>query len=177
MPPKSPDPLADRGATPPNVFIPEFRRQKAEADNEPDTAAEAETAGLWKVVPAGELGHATLRRHESLERGDRPYATFFEPHLALYAAAVLPGTGRDPIYKLGGDETRYGHPVRREGRIVGYVGVFDEKLIAHLNAIDGVARSPESLAQVLEATSGAALEHTGRILAEGLAEPEDEAPK
>jgi hypothetical protein len=177
MPPKSPDPLAAGCAVPPNVFIREFRRQKTAADNEPDTAAEAETAGSWKKVPAGELGYATLRRHESLARGDRPYATFFEPHLALYAAAVLPSTGRDPVLKLGTEETRYGHPVLREGRIVGYVQVFDQQLIAAMNAVDGVTRSPESLALMLDATSGAGLEHAGRILAEGLAEPEDEEPK
>jgi hypothetical protein len=171
MPPKSSNPHVDRGATLPNVFTLEFRRQKLAADNEPDTAAEAETAGYWKAVPAGELGHATLRQHESLARGDLPYATFFEPHLALYAAAVLPALGRVATFKLGGEETRYGHPVWREGRIVGYARVFDEQLIAAMNALDGVARLPRSLALMLEATSGAELEHAGRILAEGLAEP------
>lgn len=177
MLPEPPESLADRSATPQNVFIPEFRQQKLAADTEPDTAAEAETAGDWKIVPAGELGYAVLRRHESLERGDRPYATFLEPHLALYAAAVLPGTGRDPLFRLDGEETRHGHPVLREGRIVGYLRVFDPQLLAAMNSTDGVTRSPHCLALVLKATSGAGLEHAGRILAEELAEPEDEEPK
>jgi hypothetical protein len=41
-----------------------------------------------------------FRLGESPERGHRPAAVFQERWLALLAAAVLPGTGRDAVFRL-----------------------------------------------------------------------------
>jgi hypothetical protein len=50
--------------------------------------------------------HLWLRRSisaydESLDLGDRPVAVFTDPDSARLTAAVLPGTGREPRYRLG----------------------------------------------------------------------------
>src|SRR3712207_5446060 len=81
-----------------NVFTPEFLQLLGERD-EPPTAGEADVAGPWRVeeVP-GVFG--VFRSGESGPRGFRPYAAFASRQLALLAAAVLPGTGREPSFLL-----------------------------------------------------------------------------
>ncbi len=50
--------------------------------------------------------------------------------------------------------------------MVGYVELFDERLIDALEAAEGLLRSPEALANVLEAAGQVALERAGAILDE-----------
>jgi hypothetical protein len=49
---------------------------------------------------------------------------------------------------------------------VGYLGLFDENLVAALHVADGLIRSPEALAWLLEAAGAVALERAGAILEE-----------
>lgn len=149
---------------PPNAFDRAFLEARAEHD-EPGTAGEAEVAGPWKDEPAGALGFAVLREAESLAEGDRPAAVFFERSLALLAAALLPATGGEPALRLGREPDRHGFPVLEAGKVVGYLRLFDESLLAALNHAHHLARSPRSLALLLDAVGGLGLELAGRILA------------
>src|SRR4029077_8633080 len=87
----------------PNAFNPLFLGRLAEQD-EPPTAGDADVAGPWRieeVVWSRGHGFGLFRIGESLGRGFAPVALFPSRWLALVAAAVLPGTGRDPLGPLG----------------------------------------------------------------------------
>jgi hypothetical protein len=146
----------------PNAFASPFLSRMAERD-EPSTAAEADTAGPWRVEPAPG-GFAVLREGEELELGDRPTAVFRDRAAALLAAAVLPTVGREAAYRLGQDADPKGYALRFHGEVAGHLQFFDEALAGALHVADGLARSPRSLATLLEAAGGLALERAGRIL-------------
>lgn len=148
---------------PPNAFTPSFLRRMEERD-EPETAPEADTAGPWRVVSTAGGGFAVLRQGEFLELGDRPAAIFRERAMALLAAAVLPSTGRAETYRLTSEGEREGFALLLSGQPAGYLRLFDESLAAALHVADNLARSPGSLAILLEAAGGLALERAGRIL-------------
>src|SRR5260370_37314132 len=85
-----------------NAFTADFLNRLDES-GEPDGAHEADAAGPWTIRPVsyhGDVGFALLREWESLEAGDVPYAVFRRREMALLAAAVLPGTGREPLFRL-----------------------------------------------------------------------------
>src|ERR1700750_207056 len=82
-----------------NAFSPSFLSRIHQRD-EPPTAGEADVAGPWHVEEIPGRGHGLFRAGESRERGFAPYAVFHGRCLALLAAAVLPGTGRDAAFRL-----------------------------------------------------------------------------
>jgi hypothetical protein len=151
-----------------NAFSSSFLQRIGERD-EPPTAGEADAEGPWHVeaLPAGE-GFGLFRAGESGERGFRPAVVFRQRPLALLAAAVLPGTGRDAAFRLHKEAGASGFAIEAGsgGEVVGRSGLFDEALIAALHVADGLARSPESLASFLEAVGQVALERAGAILDE-----------
>src|SRR6185436_373168 len=83
----------------PNAFTQLFLRRLGERD-EPPTAGDADVAGPWRIEPVPGLGFGLFRIGESLARGHAPAAVFPSRWLALLAAAVLPGTGRDPLLRI-----------------------------------------------------------------------------
>jgi hypothetical protein len=98
---------------PRNAFTSEFLSRLDEIA-EPDGAHEADAAGPWTVRPVpylGGTGFALLREWESLEAGDEPYAVFGQREVALLAAAILPATGRDPLYRLDTEPDADGFPL------------------------------------------------------------------
>jgi hypothetical protein len=145
------------------AFTPEYLELLDQRD-EPGTGAEAETAGPWSLAPHPR-GHAVLRAGESLDLGDRPAAVFTNPDSARLAAAVLPGTGREPRYRLGKEPDAHGYPVWLDGELAGHLALFDENLIAALNVADGLVRSPFHLAWLLDGAGGLALRYAGRLAA------------
>jgi len=145
------------------AFTPEYLELLDQRD-EPGTGPEAETAGPWSIAPHPH-GHAVLRAGESLDHGDRPAAVFTDPDSARLAAAVLPGTGREPRYRLGKVPDAHGYPVWLDGGLAGHLPLFDENLIDALNVADAVVRSPFHLAWLLDAAGGIALRHAGRLAA------------
>jgi hypothetical protein len=148
-----------------NAFSPSFLEQFMERD-EPPTCGEADVAGPWHVEPIPGLGFALFRAGESLSRGFRPAAVFPDRWLALLAAAVLPGTGRDALLRLSKEEDAEGFGVALDdGEIVGHFELFDESLLDAINVTAGLVRSPQSLAYLLEAAGPAALARCGAILA------------
>ena len=79
-----------------NAFHLEFLKQIGERD-EPVTAGEADAAGPWLVEKIPGAGWGLYRVGEGLARGFVPAAVFPDRFLALLAAAVIPGTGRDRL--------------------------------------------------------------------------------
>ncbi|HEX4963846.1 MAG TPA: hypothetical protein VF173_23680 [Thermoanaerobaculia bacterium] len=149
-----------------NAFTRAFLKRLAERD-EPPVAGEADMAGPWHVEEM-EGGFGLFRQGESLSRESRPTAVFTERWLALLAAAVLPGTGRDGAYLLAKESDPDGFAVKEagSGEAVGYIALFDEALLDGLNVAAALVRAPVSLAFLLEGAGQVALERAGAILDE-----------
>ena len=88
--------------------------------------------------------------------------------LALLAAAILPGTGREAAFRISRERTEEGFALETlDGEGSGRMELFDE------NAGDGAPRGglaraglPIAFALFLEAAGAVALERAGAILAE-----------
>jgi hypothetical protein len=147
-----------------NAFSRDFLK-RFEQQDEPPTGPEADVAGPWFVEPIPGLGFGLFRAGESLTRGFRPAAVFPDRWLALLAAAVLPGTGRDPLLRLSKEADSEGHGVTLDdGAVVGHFELFDENLLDGMNHVAALVRSPWSLACLLEAAGPLALERSGALL-------------
>ncbi len=150
----------------PNAFSPSFLHRIAERD-EPPTAGEADVAGPWHVeeVPGG---YGLFRLGESLERGFKPQVWFRDRWLALLAAAVLPGTGRDAAFRLRKEPDGEGYALEdgADGEVLGHFALFDEALADALNVAAFLVRLPASLACLLEGAGQVSLERAGAILDE-----------
>jgi hypothetical protein len=154
----------------PNIFTTQFLSRMAERD-EPPTAGDADVSGPWQIEPIPGRGFGLFRIGESLARGHAPVAVFPSRWLALLAAAVLPGTGRDPLLRLDKQPDAAGlYPLLVPGlqgeELAGHLRLFDEALVAALNVAAHLLQSPESLAWLLEAAGAVALERCGAIIAE-----------
>ncbi len=149
----------------PNAFSASFLQRLGERD-EPSSAGEADVAGPWHIEEVS-TGFGLFRLGESEARGFEPYAVFRDRPLALLAAAVLPGTGRDRAFLLEKEADAEGYAVAEPGgAAVGHVALFDESLVDALNIAAAVVRLPGSLAALLEAAGQVALERAGAILDE-----------
>jgi hypothetical protein len=98
---------------PRNAFTADFLSRLDEIA-EPDGAHEADAAGPWTIRPVpygGGTGFGLLREWESLGAGDVPYAVFRQRETALLAAAVLPATGREPLFRLDTEPDAAGFPL------------------------------------------------------------------
>jgi hypothetical protein len=157
----------DRTSTPPeppNAFDRRFLTRLDERD-EPPTAGEADVAGPWHILELPGRGHGLFREGEHPARGHRPYAVFHDRWLALLAAAVLPGTGRDPLFLLTHEPDPEGFAFQLDsGEVVGYCENFDQPLTDALHVLVSVLRAPLSLANELEAAGSITLDRTGAIL-------------
>ena len=116
-----------------------------------------------------------LRLGESFKKNTRtiPTATFESREAALLGASVLPGTGRDPRFRLASEPDDRGHPILENGRIVGHSEFFWEAFIDAVNVLAALMTSPRDFAFLLDAMGGLALEHVDKIAVARLAEPED----
>jgi len=146
-----------------NAFSPSFLTRIGQRD-EPPTAGEADVAGPWHVAEVPATGWGLFRAGEGPEGGGRPYAVFRHRWQALLAAAVLPGTGREPSFRLHKEEGPQGYAVEHGPEVAGHLELFDEKLVDGLHVVEMLLRSPESLASLLEAAGQVALERAGAIL-------------
>jgi hypothetical protein len=154
-----------------NAFNATFLRLFDERD-EPITGSEADMAGPWSVEPIPGRGYGLFREGESLARGFRPTITFADRWLALLAAAVLPGTGRDSLLSLAGDPDPGGDGyavLLDDGTVVGHAGQFEETLIERINAAVDTIRHPASIAYLLEAAGPLAVLRSGAIFAQRIA--------
>ncbi len=156
-----------RSQYPANAFDESFLTDLDRAD-EPVGAAEAETAGPWRIE---ELSHRGVQRWGVFQsaagsrRGGYPVALFGRRELALLAAAVLPATGRDSILRLEPDESSEGFALRGpNGDVEGHLRHFDQPLEEALHVAAYLTRSPASLALLLEAAGSTALRDAGSLL-------------
>jgi hypothetical protein len=156
-----------------NAFIPEIFRWLAERDLDLCSATEAEVAGPWRVVPLGAGGFGLFNLGETPEV-DPPACILTTFENALLVAAILPGTGREPLYRLLPEETPQGFAIQSEGEVVGHLPLYMPAVAEALHVIGCVLRSPAALARVLQAGSGPALARAGRALVARL-RPADEA--
>ncbi len=156
---------------PANAFTPEFLKRVGERD-EPLTAGEADMAGPWQLEEIPGSGWGLFRLGEEPARRFRPFAVFRRRSVALLAAAILPGTGRDAAFRLQVDPELAGYAVVGSGELVGHLALFDDRLIEALHVAEMLVRSPESLARLLEAAGAIALERAGAILDRQVAGPE-----
>jgi hypothetical protein len=160
----------------PNAFRDLFLRRLAERD-EPPTAGDADVAGPWRIEPVvwrGGHGFGLFRIGESLVRGFVPVAVFPSRWLALVMAAILPGTGRDPLFRIEKEaDAEGGYPLILPGpdggEVVGRLQLFDEAAVGAMSVVGHLLQSPESLAYLLEAAGAVALERCGAILDERIA--------
>ncbi|HYG64297.1 MAG TPA: hypothetical protein VEL74_17095 [Thermoanaerobaculia bacterium] len=154
-------------SSPTNAFSAPFLARLGERD-EPPTAGEAAVAGPWRIEPIPGEGFGLFRAGESVARGHRPAAVCPSRWAAQVFAAMLPGTGRDPLLRLAkepGGDGRY--PVTLDtGDLVARLEVFDDTLVEHVNALVHLLRIPDSLAHALEAGGAEALKRCGSILDE-----------
>jgi hypothetical protein len=154
----------------PNVFTTQFLCRMAERD-EPPTAGDADVAGPWRIESIPGHGFGLFRVGESLAHGFAPIAVFPSRWLALLTAAVLPGTGRDPLFRIDKQPDADGvYPLLLPGlhgeELAGQLRLFDEPLVDALNVVAHLLQAPESLAWLLEAAGAVALERCGAILDE-----------
>jgi hypothetical protein len=159
------DPEQGTTLRPSTIFTPEFLARLDRYD-EPLTAAQAAAAGPWIVEPIPSPGWAVLRRGESLAAGDLPTAVFRHRERALLAAAILPGTGLDRLFRLQRELGPEGYAVESGGEVVGYLKHFDPDVLAALHTAEALARIPESLAHLLHGSGAVALERAGRLALE-----------
>src|SRR5215208_2185681 len=153
--------------SPSNAFSTEFLQLLDERD-EPITAAEADMAGPWRVLRVPGQGFGVFREGEHPSRGFRPAAVFADRFLALLAAAVLPGTGRDFLLSLARDPDLdgRGYALRLDdGTVVGHCPQYEEELVSSLNTAVNLLRGPGSLAYEMEAAGAVTLERAGAIFA------------
>jgi hypothetical protein len=154
----------------PNAFTTPFLSRLAEQD-EPPTAGDADVAGPWRIEPIPGHGFGLFRIGETLARGFTPVAIFPSRWLALLAAAVLPGTGRDPLLRIDPQADADGvYPLLLPGKdgdeVAGRLHLFDERLVDAMNVAVHLLQAPQSLAWLLEAAGAVALERCGAILDE-----------
>jgi hypothetical protein len=155
----------DRSTSFRNAFTRLFLDRIGELD-EPPSAGEADVAGPWEVEEIPGFGFGLFRRGEGWSRGFLPAAVFARRPVALLAAAVFPGTGRDAAFRLQKNAGPAGYGIVSGSELAGHVALFDEKLVDALHVAEMLVRNPESLASLLEAAGALALERTGTILDE-----------
>jgi len=181
------------GSTKDNAFDPSFLEDLAER-GETASAQDAEMSGPWTVKPMPGKRWGVFRDWEDPDgegsngaasdasgglQGDDPEAVFDHREHALLTAAVLPATGRDPLFKLNPVDRPEGYGVEsvwgdRWVGTVGRVPRFHPEIIDALHVAESIVRSPVSLAHLLEAAGPTALRLAGRILRRKLAEGAEE---
>jgi hypothetical protein len=144
-------------------------------EDDPVTATEAVAEGPWTVVrvtapkipfaePNGPEPWAVVREGDRPE-DEPPAATFVHLHPARLAAAAVPIAARDAAYRLDREQDPRGFALRHDGRVIGHLPWHHQELVAALNHLDALARSPRALAAVLEAAGASALQRVGALLA------------
>jgi hypothetical protein len=149
-------------------------------EDDPVTATEAVAEGPWTVarvtaprLPFAEPNGTEVDQAEPwavVRQGDRPddeppAATLVHLHPARLAAAAVPIAARDVADRLDREPDPRGFALRRHGRVVGHLPWHHQELVAALDHLDALARSPRALATVLEAAGSSALGRVGALLA------------
>ncbi len=151
----------------PNAFHPDFLDQISTQDD-PLSAAEAAHGGVWSVRPIdGGRRYGLFRFWEDPDAGDEPFGVVEERSIAYLAAAFLPLTAKNRTLWAQSVDGERGQTLYRDGNAIGRLRYRDPELIEALNLAEALARSPESIAALLEGAGHAALVPAGKLLARG----------
>lgn len=154
--------MNDDRSEPLNAFSQRYLEAVQELDD-PATAHEAETSGpLTLVEEEGLL--ALYRGWESSAQGDAPLALFRRRETALLFQAIWPAVGRNSLYRLATAPAAGGYGLEEEGQVVGSLRSFDPGALVGGHFAAYLARTPLSLALLVEAAGPTAQKHVGRIL-------------
>jgi len=154
--------MSEQRAEPFNAFSDEYLSAVQEQD-EPSTAHEAETSGPFSLAEQEGL-LALYRAWESAANGDVPQAVFLHRETALLFQAIWPAVGRSRLYRLREAATARGYGLEEGGQVVGSLRSFDPEAVLGGHFASYLARTPLSLALLVEAAGPAAQKHLGRIL-------------
>lgn len=143
-----------------SIFTASFTRALAtETEGSAGATSEAETAGPWEVLASG-LGWSVGTQADAgveVLTGDH--------ELALLVAAALPGTGREPFFRLVETRGEHGFPLlAADGAPAGHIRHFNQRLAEALHTLECLRRDPLSLARFLHAARTTALDRAGRYL-------------
>ena len=160
-----------------SVFTPAFLQRLDNRDRSGWTGAEAEYAGPRRGAERDGL-HQLV--HVSQRKGGPAVAEFLERETALLVAAVFPLLGRASPYGLSDTERHGGHGTDLSAILnasvewVGWCRLSHQDLPDALHVAERFLRSPEALANLLEAASHEVVDRAGAILAERLSRREGE---
>ncbi|HEX4497711.1 MAG TPA: hypothetical protein VIE43_18705 [Thermoanaerobaculia bacterium] len=154
--------MNDDRTEPLNAFSQRYLAAVQELDD-PGTAREAETSGpLSLVEEEGQL--ALYHGWESAAQGDAPLAVFRRRETALLFQAIWPAIGRNNLYRLASAQTAGGYGLEEDGQLVGSLHSFDPGALVGGHFASFLARTPLSLALLVEAAGPTVQRHVGRIL-------------
>lgn len=159
--------MSDTAAQPPNAFSASFLEALRNQD-EPFYAGEAELEGPWVIRQRGDQ-FEIFRSWESAELGYEPEARVNVSEVALILLAALPALGRDRLFKSR-DAQGGRQGLVMEDQEVGDLRVFNSDLLTGAHFLACVARSPWSLAALVQAAGPLTMEKVGQILHGKLAE-------
>ncbi len=149
------------------VFAPEYLDRLRAEDPDGPTVWEAEYAGPWRVAECQPLGYSVARYPEGATIKD---AVFDHRETALLVAALYPGIGRDPRYRLAERPEAEGYDVVTildgDELPIGWIRYNHSEILRGLHVVENVLRSPSSLAFFIQAASFSVLDRAGRMIAE-----------
>lgn len=155
--------MSSQRTEPRNAFSDEYLAAVKELD-EPSTAHEAETSGPFTLVEQNGM-LALFHAWESPERGDLPQALFHHRETALLFQAIWAASGRSRLFRLRQEPDAHGFGLEEEGQLVGSLRKFDPDVVSGGHFVSHLARTPLSLALLVEAAGPTAQRHVGRLLA------------
>ena len=154
--------MSDQPTEPLNAFTQDYLAAVRDQD-EPSTSREAETSGPFTLVEQNGM-LALYRVWESAAGGDLPLALFHHRETALLFQALWPALGRTDLMRLSVQQAAQGFSLETEGKIVGSLRSFDPEAVLGGHFLSFLARTPHSLALLVEAAGPAAQKHVGRLL-------------
>jgi hypothetical protein len=154
--------MSDQPIEPLNAFTKDYLEAVRQQDD-PSTSREAETSGPFTLVEQhGML--ALYRAWESAAGGDLPLALFQHRETALLFQALWPALGRHDLLRLHSEPSAQGYSLETGGQIVGSLRSFDPEAVLGGHFLSFLARTPHSLALLVEAAGPTAQKHIGRLL-------------
>jgi hypothetical protein len=154
--------MSDQPNDPLNAFTQDYLAAVQERDD-PSTSREAETSGPLKLIEQNGM-LALYRSWESAAGGDLPLALFHHRETALLFQALWPALGRTDLVRLSPQPSTQGFSLEMGGQIVGSLRSFDPEAVLGGHFLSYLARTPQSLALLVEAAGPTAQKHVGRLL-------------
>jgi hypothetical protein len=155
-------PMSDQPIEPLNAFTKDYL-DAVRREDDPSTSREAETSGPFTLAEQNGM-LALYRVWESAAAGDPPLALCHHRETALLFQALWPALGRSDFIRLSTQEAAEGFNLEMEGKVVGSLRKFDPEAVLGAHFLSFLARTPHSLALLVEAAGPTAQRHLGRLL-------------